>query len=84
MTEVLPSRVLYEQMMRTGFDSRLFECECQRYIPGKRTHCFAGDQLRRILSDPGAKVVVVERHDGLACFGWSIWRLRCPRIAAGS
>jgi putative resolvase len=46
--------------------------------------------LRRIVSDPGAKVVVVERHGGLACFGvehleaaWSAHRGRIEIACAG-
>jgi hypothetical protein len=31
-------------MMRAGFDSRLFEWECRRFIPGKGNHYFASDQ----------------------------------------
>jgi predicted site-specific integrase-resolvase len=41
-------------------------------------------KLARVLSDPSASVIVVEHHDRLARFGWSICMPRWPRRADGS
>ncbi len=40
-------------------------------------------KLIRLLADPTATMLVVEHRDRLARFGWSSWRWRWPRRAAG-
>lgn len=60
---------------RAGLDGRQVVVEVGSVLDRKFS------KLRRNLSDPDAKVVVVEHRDRLACFGWSICRLCRLRIA---